>query len=111
MKTSTLICLIFIASVVCIVVLIGCVSIGMYTAYFLEWRDSISCEEVTGFNWNSPLVIPDEIKENVTRCYTFTIGGPSKGIKLFENGNYIGNDYFEDYSWNIFSYPKKIIKK
>ena len=84
------------------------VSLVVYTVNFVDWKNSISCDEIKKFAWNSPLGIPEEIKENVTRCYTSTFGGNSKTIKLFELGNYIGSEYFGNYEFDFFGNPYKV---
>ena len=86
------------------------VSLVVYTVNFVDWKNSISCDEVEHFAWNSPLVMPGEIKndEQVTRCYTFTLGGSSGGVKLFESGSYIGQEYFGNYTWDVLGIPHKV---
>lgn len=111
MKNSTILIGLLVLVILSTLGLIFLISLVNYTYLYSEWKNSISCNEVNKFAWNSPLNIPDELKENVTRCYTFTIGGSSNGTKLFENGNYIGQKYFGDYYFNMFSNPKKIQEK
>jgi hypothetical protein len=95
-------------SIILLGIVILLISLSVYTVKFVNWKESISCNEVKKFAWNSPLGIPEEIKENVTRCYTSTFGGNSKTIKLFELGNYIGSEYFGNYEFDFFGNPYKV---
>jgi len=93
---------IILISIISLIVISGLV---WYTCLFINWKYSIDCNEVKeGYAFNSPLIMPEEMKGEATRCYTFTIGGSSNVPKLFENGNYLGYK-FGCYEWNLFSYP------
>ena len=111
MKISTLLGFIF-GLFILSMILIGILSLIIYTVNFVDWKNEKSCDEVKNFAWNSPLAIPSELNEDVKlglieRCYTFTLGGSSNGIKLFESGSYIGNDYFGNYTWDVLGIPHK----
>ena len=109
MKLGTII-LFTLMSAFFIFCLILLISLVVYTVNFVEWKNSVSCDEVKHFAWNSPLEMPSEIKkdEQVTRCYTFTLGGSSGGVKLFESGSYTGQEYFGNYTWDMLGIPHKV---
>jgi len=102
MKIGNYLFIFYILSLVIIFISILLSSL-LYEINIHSWKHAINCDEINGFAWNSPMLIPEEIKENVTRCYAPYVNGSSNGIKLFENKKYIGEKYFGKYKFGSFN--------